>query len=1176
MTAPSLSSGPELRFGLSFGQLQTPAGLARLDGEFLDWLRLSDQDLHQRLAAARLAAPQDRLQESLLLIDLARAVDRFIPALFSIERSAETLRLEHEAVSPVLRAKYKFVKRQSLLTIEPAQRERIDHELRRTQLIDLEADPFDEESFARQVLAWTSQLKSKDAEQKETARAALDIAREYAAWAAGTEDGRLTHRHSVLFSQPQPIDPLNRVTDLDSRSLPESPASEHTIRIHRIKPAAAHHRDGFALTDKGTDLAGALDQAKYCLLCHKSGKDSCSHGLRAEPGAKNRFKRSAVGEELGGCPLEERISEFHQLKSEGLPIASLAMIALDNPMVAATGHRICNDCMKACIFQQQTPVDIPQAETRVLKDVLRLPWGFEIYSLLTRWNPLNLTQPVPRAQTGKKILIVGAGPAGFTLAHYLLNDGHSVALIDGLKIEPGADASEPVKTISSLEQPLDQRIAAGFGGVAEYGITVRWDKNFLTIIRRLLERRAGFSLTGGIRFGGTLTTSQAFELGFDHIALCTGAGRPNLLSVPNSLAPGVRAASDFLMALQLTGAARSDSLANFQVRLPAVVIGGGLTAMDTATEILAYYVTQVEKFLARHQELIAVAGEQAARARWTIAEQKVAQEFIAHATAIRAERKRAALAGEPANLTGLLQSWGGVTVAYRKRLIDAPAYRLNPEEVSNALAEGVVFAEAVEPVHIKVDSTGHCEAITLQARVRTDDGQWRQTHQQTLPARSILIAAGTHPNAVLAREEPASYQLDGESFAALDADGDKTSPGTAPKPLAPEIFCHRHADGRTVSFLGDAHPAFAGNVVRAISSAKTAAPILSAQLATREPASQEPADSWLAKLTTQLTATVRSVQRLAPGIVEVTVRAPAAVSAFKPGQFYRLQNFEQTARLAGPAGHSTRLAMEGLAMTGAWTDPASGEIGLIVLEMGGSSDLCARLQPDEPVVMMGPTGMPTEIVANQNVILIGGGLGNAVLFSIGAALRQAGSKVVYIAGYKKAADCFRPRNIEAAADQVIWCCDEAPGLPAQRNTDFSVTGNVLKALGQFATGEFGPTVFDLHDADRIITIGSDRMMAAVAQTVRTDLAARLSPDICLIASINSPMQCMMKEICGQCLQRHTDPVTGEESLVFSCANQDQPLTEVDFDNLAGRLSQNAVQEKQTAIWLKHCLHRPKS
>ena len=50
--------------------------------------------------------------------------------------------------------------------------------------------------------------------------------------------------------------------------------------------------------------------------------------------------------------------------------------------------------MKSCIYQKQEPVNIPQIETRMLKDVLHLPYGFEIYSLLTRWNPLNLRRPL--------------------------------------------------------------------------------------------------------------------------------------------------------------------------------------------------------------------------------------------------------------------------------------------------------------------------------------------------------------------------------------------------------------------------------------------------------------------------------------------------------------------------------------------------------------------------------------------------------------------------------------------------------------------------------------------------------------------------------------------------------------------------------------------------------------
>ena len=207
-----------------------------------------------------------------------------------------------------------------------------------------------------------------------------------------------------------------------------------------------------------------------------------------------------------------------------------------------------------------------------------------------------------------------------------MNDGHTVVAVDGLKIEPlpadisGVDARgarapfRPIRDVAKLRETLDARVMAGFGGVAEYGITVRWDKNFLKLIRLLLERRHSFRMFGGVRFGGTFTIDGAFALGFDHIALCAGAGRPTIVPMKNGLATGVRQASDFLMALQLTGAAKADSVANLQVRLPVVVIGGGLTAIDTATEALAYYPLQVEKFLHRYETLVAERGEAAVRA----------------------------------------------------------------------------------------------------------------------------------------------------------------------------------------------------------------------------------------------------------------------------------------------------------------------------------------------------------------------------------------------------------------------------------------------------------------------------------------------------------------------------------------------------------------------------------
>jgi hypothetical protein len=99
------------------------------------------------------------------------------------------------------------------------------------------------------------------------------------------------------------------------------------------------------------------------------------------------------------------------------------------------------------------------------------------------------------------------------------------------------------------------------------------------------------------------------------------------------------------------------------------------------------------------------------------------------------------------------------------------------------------------------------------------------------------------------------------------------------------------------------------------------------------------------------------------------------------------------------------------------------------------------------------------------------------------------------------------------------------------------------------------------------------MMQAVGAARRGALAPLLRSGHTAIGSINSPMQCMMKEVCAQCLQPHVDPATGERTVVFSCFNQDQALDKVDFSALHDRLAQNGVQEKLTAQWIDRALHR---
>ncbi len=148
--------------------------------------------------------------------------------------------------------------------------------------------------------------------------------------------------------------------------------------------------------------------------------------------------------------------------------------------------------------------------------------------------------------------------------------------------------------------------------------------------------------------------------------------------------------------------------------------------------------------------------------------------------------------------------------------------------------------------------------------------------------------------------------------------------------------------------------------------------------------------------------------------------------------------------------------MEGLALTGAWVDPAKGLVSVIVLEMGGSSDLCVALKPGEPVVLMGPTGAATETPGGETVLLAGGGLGNAVLFSIGQALRHAGSRVLYFAGYRKAIDRYKMAEIEAAADQVVWCVDSGEPLSVHRDRRTrAFVGNIVEAMAAYAAGALG-------------------------------------------------------------------------------------------------------------------------
>ena len=1199
------SPPPELGIaGFTFADLFSPYGLRRLYDAWLAELTGGDAALFARYQAYRDGAALGPEALSTLLTEVAPWVSRFLVELFpQIQPHTDRIRQHTERDLVLFRFKDEFVKRRSLKRrLQPE--ELAGARAAGEALLERLGVPPGERSDELVIAQTACGLLDVEATAKKQV-SATDNSAYLAAQAdcdglcdwvlSRKEELHALHWLSIHFPHPldhQHLVPLRR----PDPALPEL----FVGHAHKLR-----HRDGFKLTDRRATAREVLDQVDYCMYCHDRDKDSCSKGMRDKTGG---LKQNPLGIPLAGCPLHEKISEMHVLRRHGDSLGGLALICLDNPMCPGTGHRICNDCMKGCIFQKQEPVNIPQIETSVLTDVLNLPYGLEIYGLLTRWNPLNVRRPYPLPYSGRNVLVVGLGPAGYTLAHHLLREGFGVIAIDGLKLEPLPSelvgdlligkAPRPIKDWSSLATELDERVLAGFGGVSEYGITVRWDKNFLTLLYLTLSRHPHLRMYGGVRLGGTLTLEDAWALGVDHVAIAAGAGKPTLIDIENNLCRGIRKASDFLMALQLTGAFKRDSLANLQIRLPAIVIGGGLTAIDTATELLAYYIVQVEKSLARWETLIGppqgpdlqaflVGREQQLLKTFDPEEREILREQLEHGRLVRAERQQAQAEGREPAFTPLLNAWGGVSLVYRKSLIDSPAYRLNHEEVEKSLEEGVHYIEHMAPKAALLDAYGALRAMTFE-RQKVEAGKWSATGELIeLPARTMCVAAGTSPNTVYEKEHPGTFALGkGGFFAPHEVTRDAT--GLHVKPTPGGFFTSYRQGDHVVSYYGDNNPKYAGSVVKAMASAKDGFPYVSAlyesELVAAEhevrthaapSAEQQQREAKWSELRTRLDseilATVVRVERLTPTIVDVTVRAPLAARKFQPGQFYRLQNLENLS----PVVAGTSMAMEGLALTGAWTDPAAGLLSLIVLEMGGSSRLCAALRPGEPVVVMGPTGTPTELPHDESVCLVGGGLGNAVLFSIARALKERRCKVLYFAGYKKPEDLFKQDEIEAATDQVIWACDSTPppesALKARRPQDNLFVGNIVQAMAAYAKGQLGPQNVDLRAVTRIIVIGSDRMMNAVGKARHGVLAPYLNPKHLGIGSINSPMQCMMKEVCAQCLQKHRDPVTGVESVVFSCFNQDQALDQVNFDNLAARLRQNSTQEKLTSLWLDHLL-----
>lgn len=1185
--------------GFQFRDLFDPTGLERLSARFDSWLEDRDSDAHALYAELMrndAATPQIASER---LVRLGPAVASFVAELFGVADEVAALRVAVESRQALWSFRAGFVKTRlksppSLADVEaqvgcppsvlcqrvvavlaPPDADKGDEELTLARLLgrlhELEGIhrkaeraggaswTEEEESLAKQVL---DAAMAAGASVGESAPGALGpVLDAFAAWLGvrrardpGVSAWRSLHTH-------EPIDP--------ARLVRHEKAERDGVTDWLAPLGGRHRRDGFGLTGERASARGAEEAIDTCVFCHARDKDSCSKGYRdAKSGG---LRKNALGVTLAGCPLGEKISEAHLLRRQGEVLGALVLITIDNPMCAGTGHRICNDCVKACIFQKQEPVDIPQVESRILWEVLNLRWGVEIYGLLARWNPLRRQRPHPRPATGRRALVVGLGPAGYTLTHHLASEGVSVLAVDGLKIEPlaprlsGLGTFEPIERFESLCEPLDERRVSGFGGVAEYGITPRWDKNFLTLIHLTVARHPLVRTVGGCRFGGAIDFDGAWEQGFDHVALATGAGFPTTIGIDGNLAAGFRQASDFLMALQLRGAFKHAAIAPLTMDVPAIVIGGGLTAVDTATELSAYYPVFVERTARRYDALVSVLGEEALRARFSERDLRSLDRHVMHGREVIAERDAAARERREPRLVELVDGWGGVRLVYRKPLEASPAYRLNHEEIIHSLAEGVRFSDGLSPIGAVLDKDGRVEAMRFSRRAGDDI---------ELPARTVCVAAGTRPNISVLGDSPSAFVLDAGGWApiahtatARDGRVDLARAETSEDAFFTSLV-HEH---RTVSFLGDAHPAHAGNVVRAMASAARCAERVARvfdELETSTAGRDATGEArWLDALVADLEGRLVRVERIGQSIVQAVVRAPAVAKAMRAGMLVRLDNHESTAPRAG----DTPLLLGGYTAYPAWIDEARGEIGLVVDAGSRAGRVLERVGEGERAVIAGPTGAPIDVGGANRPILVGRGADAAGMLPIARAFRDAGASVRVIVELASAADRYLCDRFEAEAGAIVWATRAGTPAGARRESDVAWAGSAGDAMRALARGELEWPAGDPAPADALFVLGSLEFVESVRDARKSANGALFTRDHRAIVSLRAPMQCAMKGICARCLVRVGGAGPGGTRLAYACAEPHQPLDEVDFVHLAGRLATDAAEERLSTLWVEHSL-----
>ena len=408
-----------------------------------------------------------------------------------------------------------------------------------------------------------------------------------------------------------------------------------------------------------------------------------------------------------GCPVNVRIPEFIAKVAEGDFEAAYEIITSTNGLPAISG-RVCpqeSQCEAKCVRGiKSEPVAIGRLE-RFVAD----------------WHMAHNTKPATPAQpaNGKRVAVVGSGPAGLTCAYDLAQQGYSVTLF------------EAFHTV---------------GGVLVYGIPeFRLPK---AIVGRTAEDlvNLGVEIKTNMVVGRVYTINELFEQGFQAIFLGTGAGLPKFMGIPGEALAGVCSANEYLTRINLMHAWENEYDTPVYASKSVAVVGGGNVAMDAA-RCARRMGAEVHVVYRRGREEMPARAEEVEHAM----EEGIQFHFLTNPTAVLDDGK-----GHACGLNCIKMELGEPDEQGRRRPVEMPGSDFVMDVDTVIMALGTSPNPLIRMADNTIDMTKHGCFIVNEETMETSRDNVYAGGDAVTGAATVILAMGAGKAAARAIHEKLS------------------------------------------------------------------------------------------------------------------------------------------------------------------------------------------------------------------------------------------------------------------------------------------------------------------------------------------------------------------------------------------------------------------------------------